>query len=148
MISRSFDSRAFNACLNHPAVLPWVTIPGIDVLDLSPVVADKRNHLLKATDGFFLATYEAPGVLEVHTQFFPWAKTKQTVADAFEAARYGLSVCNELITRVPQNNRAADWLARRVGFKHWFTNKAVWPTANGLVDLTFYRLQKCPQSFL
>lgn len=145
MITRSFDAKALNDVLNHPKVLPWVTFPGIDHLDATPVIADKRNILLKATDGFFLCTYEAPGVYEVHTQFYPWAKTKQSIADGLEAFQWGFSHgIREVVTRVPQDNRAADWFARRMGMKFWFTNKNVWPTNNGLVDLTFYRLT-CPQ---
>ena len=145
MITRSYDSRALNAVLNHPEVLPWVSIPGVDHLDLSSVVRDERNVLLKATDGFFLCTYEDPGIFEVHTQFYPWAKTKQSLQDAKEGVRYMSKRAYELITRVPANNVAADWFARASGFKHWFTNNSVWPTKQGLVDLKFYRLQLCPQ---
>lgn len=146
MITRSYDAVALNEVLNHPRVLPWVTIPGINRLDLTDVVADKRNHLLKAADGFFLATYEEPGVYEIHTQFYPWAKAAQTLRDGKEALRYAKTAGMKLlVTRIPQNNVAADWYARRQGFKHWFTNKDTWPTHQGLVDLAFYRFETCPQ---
>jgi hypothetical protein len=146
LITRSYDALGLNKVLNHPSVLPWVSIPGINHLDLTPVIEDHRNHLLKGTDGFFLATYEEPGMYEIHTQFYPWAKAKQTIIEGAEALKYAAKAgMKVLVTRVPQNNKAADWYARRQGFKHWFTNKNVWPTNEGLVDLSFYRYFLCPQ---
>lgn len=144
MIRRSFDIPAFNAVINHPSVFPWVTLPGIEFLDGTELIKDERNVLIEASNGFFLGCYESPGVYEVHTQFYPWARTKQTIADGYESMAYMFKEhCYELITRVPQNNKAADWFTRRMGFKFWFKNEKVWPTKDGLYDLSFYRLLKC-----
>src|SRR5882724_9813525 len=70
-VVRSFDAADINPILNDPSILPSVTIPGIEVIDAAPIVADPRNVLLMAEGGGILFIADEPAIYEVHTNFLP-----------------------------------------------------------------------------
>jgi hypothetical protein len=49
--------------------------------------------------------------------------------------------CMTLLTRVPAFNKAAAWFCAVVGATKEFERKAVWPTKDGKVDMSFWALR-------
>lgn len=142
-IWRSFDAAEINRIVNDPGVFPSVSLPGLDSLDLTSVVADHRNVVLMAQGGAILFGADTePGIYEVHTNFLEKYRGAHAVAASRNAYRWMFTHtdCWLLTTKVPAFNRPAAMAARVVGFMPAFTRQAVWPTPKGNVDLKFYTL--------
>lgn len=139
-VSREFAAERINAIVNHPAVRPWVGLPGRAGLDLAPVVANPANYLLMGEGGGFLLTQMEPGLYEVHSQFLPEARGENVLRCAADASRYMFTRtdCVEIVTRVPDGNLAAGVLAKRMGWSLLFKREKVWPTDSGLVGCRYY----------
>lgn len=139
-VRREYSADAINAVINHPAVRPWVGLPGQSYLDVGPVVANLGNVLLMGEGGGFLLVQLEPGIYEVHTQFVPEARgenVEKSVADAFHYM-FTRTDCMEVVTKVPEGNVAANVLAKRSGFELQFERAAAWPTDNGMVGVKYY----------
>ena len=151
-LRRSFDAGDINPILNDPAVFPSIAVPGIEVFDIAPILADPRNVLLMMEGGGIVFIWQEPGVYEVHTNFLPSHRGRHALRASSEAYRWMFvhTDCMELQTRVPAFNKAADWFCGMVGATKQFERKAVWPTADGLVDMAFWTMsyadwvRKCP----
>lgn len=144
-IRRSFEAAEINVIVNDPSVLPDVTNPGIDNLDLTDLVANPRNVLMMAEGGgiFFIADPEVgSGIYEVHTSFLPPFRGAHAINASLAAYRWMFThtECMTLQTKVPAFNRKAALAARHVGFEPAFERKSVWPTDKGDVDLKFYSM--------
>jgi len=61
-LRRSANGLEFNAILNHPDILPMVSMPGQESLDAAPLVADPKNYLIMV-DGLKMADDGAPVVV-------------------------------------------------------------------------------------
>jgi hypothetical protein len=144
LIRRSYDAAEINAVLNHPSVLPWVIVPGLTTLDMTPVVADRRNVLLMAEHGGLIFEHQLDGIFEVHAQFLPEGRGRHAVQAATEAVSwmFANTECQKVVTRVPDGNVAASALARRVGLKFEYSDPDAWPTDKGRVAVRWFSVSK------
>lgn len=143
MIRRSFDAAEINPILNDPAILPIISVPGLETIDVSPLVADTNNILLMADGGGMLFCQHEPGVYEVHTNFLPEYRGRNAIRESLAAYRWMFTRtdCMILLTRAPVPNRAANKFCRIVGATLEFQRKNAWPTSGENVDLNFYALR-------
>lgn len=141
-IRRSFDAADINPILNDPSVLSKVSVPGIDVLDASELIADTRNVLLMAEGGGVLFIADEPGIYEVHTSFLPGHRGRHAIKASLEAYRWMFTHtdCVLLQTKIPAFNKPAMRSAAIVGFVESFDRAKIWPTADGPVDMRFYTI--------
>lgn len=147
-IRRSFDANDINPILNDPSIFPFVSIPGMDHIDVAPVLADERNILLMADGGGILCCWVEPGAYEIHTNFLkpergthpergPYIRNACLAAYRWMFTR---TECTVLLTKIPAFNRAAAIFAPLLGWVKQFERKAVWPTKEGLVDQSYWAL--------
>lgn len=143
MIQREFDATRLNAVVNHPAVHPWVSLPGQGELDLTPAASDPRNVLLMTEGGGLLFVQHEPGVYEVHTQFVPEVRGRAALKATREAVHWMFTRtdCMEILTKVPQGNVAAEALTRALGGVLDFERKDAWQTPLGLRSVKYYGLR-------
>ena len=118
MIQRTFDVAFVNAVASHPEVEPWIRGPFRGDIDLTPVVADRRNIVLVGEHGFAVFAYRVTGVYEWHAAVRPeghglWA---------LEAGRAALRWLFEhtdavaVLAPVPEDNRPARQVVAALGF--------------------------------
>lgn len=131
-VSRTVNAALLNRVANDPAVRPWLSceemgVPADAPIDLSEAIRDLSNVALVTNGGGFLLHARGGGDYEVHSMFLPEARSG-TVA----AMRAGMDYmftrtdCQKLITKVPDDNKAAANLAAAGGFKPVFRREAVW----------------------
>jgi hypothetical protein len=142
-LRRSFDAADINPVLNDPSVLPSITVPGIETLDVTALLADPCNVLLATEGGGIIFAQQEPGIYEAHTMFLPAYRGRYAIRFALSACRWMFTHtdCMVLLTRIPSFNLAATQLARLMGATREFDRKAVWPTAAGPVDMAFWALR-------
>lgn len=120
MIRRTFDPSLLNQVINHPQVRPWMA-PGDGPLDVTAVVSNPANFALVTEGGGFILHNQGQGIYEVHSQFLPEHRTNTR-----EAMRAGFDYmftrtdCERVVTQVPDNNRAAQCLAKAARFRPMF----------------------------
>jgi hypothetical protein len=143
ILARTFDPGDVNPILNHPQVLPLITIPGIETIDIAPLITDPRNVFLMAKGGCIGFCIQEPGLYEVHTNFLPEHRGRNAIRASLAAYRWMFTHtdCMGLQTRVPAFNKVAAWFCTFVGATREFERKAVWPTKDGLVDMSFWSLR-------
>jgi hypothetical protein len=106
------DTDAINSILNHPTVRP--TIGGEGVLDSTTLLGDDRNRLYFDERGGAVFAWRGPGIYEGHSFFLVRG------SEAMEAGRECLSLMADarmIWGNTPEDNRAARWFNRRLGFK-------------------------------
>lgn len=118
-------------------------MPGIEVIDVAPLLEDRRNVLLMFDGGGIIFIWHEPGVYEVHTNFLPSRRGSFAALGSLAAYRWMFSHtdCVILQTRVPAFNAAAARFCALVGATLEFERKAVWPTKDGAVDMSFWTLR-------
>lgn len=119
-VRRTFDAARINGAANHPSVRPW--IEGEGDLDLGPIVAGPQNVMLETDHGGFLFTSHGEGVYEVHTMLLKAGRGRAMLDAALEAMRWMFTRtdCVEIVTKSADDNRAALFGARLVGFEYRF----------------------------
>lgn len=120
-MNRTMDAERLNALANHPDVRPWLL--GADgPLDLTRLVENPAVVCLEAEHGAFLLVPIQPTVYELHTMWLPEGRGKEFFGHAAEMFRYIFTRtdCLEVVTKVPDGNRAAAVAASRVGFRQRF----------------------------
>ena len=148
ILRRTFDAAEVNAILNHPTVFPSLAIPGVESFDMAPILADQRNVALMADGGAILFCWCEPGVYEVHTNFIkpergahgnkgPYIKNACLASYRW---MFTHTDCVNLLTRIPATSRAAAIFAPLLGWVKQFERKAIWPTKDGPVDVSFWML--------
>jgi hypothetical protein len=153
VLTRTFDPGDVNPILNHPHVLPLITVPGIETIDVTLLITDPRNVFLMAGGGCIGFCIQDPGqelsqippvfTYEVHTNFLPEHRGRHALRASLAAYRWMFTHtdCMALQTRVPAFNKAAEWFCAFVGATREFDRKAVWPTKDGPVDMSFWSLR-------
>jgi hypothetical protein len=148
LVRRSFDAADINPILNDPSVMQYVALPGMGSLDVTPLLEDYRNVLLMADGGGMLFCMLEPGMYEVHTTFLKPKRDASGkgphIRNACLAAYHWMFVhtdCTDLVTRIPASNRAARIFSPLVGWTLEFERKNVWPTPDGLIDMSFHALR-------
>lgn len=142
-IRRSFDASEINSIINDPDVFEFVTVPGLERIDATELVADPRNVLIMAEGGGILFLWQEPGIYEVHTNFLKAHRGLHALGVSLAAYRWMFTHtdCMTLLTRVPAFNKAADRFCALVGATKEFERKAVWPSKDGSVDMAFWSLR-------
>jgi hypothetical protein len=141
-IWRSFDAADINPVLNDPSVLPSISIPGITSLDIAPLLSNPVNVLLMTEGGGIIFAQQEPGIYEVHTNFLPTHRGRHAIRASLAAYRWMFcrTDCMVLQTKVPAFNKGAELFCKIVGATREFDRKGVWPTADGLCDMSFWSL--------
>ena len=125
-IRRTMDPAHLNRVANHPDVRPW--LGGDGVLDLSTLITNPDNIAVVSEHGGFIGVAQGYGRYEVHSLFTPERQGLETLS----AMRAGLDYmfaatdCLELVTKIPEGNRAAAALALRAGFEVRWTAPLKW----------------------
>jgi hypothetical protein len=151
-VKRSYDAGDINPILNDPSVFPFVSLPEMETIDVTPQVADPRNVLLVAPGAALIFIQTEPCYYEVHTNFLKPDRAAQSADGSgpyvrnvcLDAYRWMFTHtdCLEIVTRIPAHNRAATVFAPLAGWQKEFERTAVWPTReHGLVDMTFFSLR-------
>lgn len=130
MIRRTMDASLLNEVANGPEVRPL--LGGSGQIDLAPVLADPRNVALVTDLGGYVFTQHEATVYEGHT-IFPLGSGQQAGRAIEEALRwlFTRTDCQEVVTKVSKNNRAAGLMVRQVGFERLFDRDAAWPEFDG-----------------
>lgn len=139
-VCREFSAERINRVVSHPDVRPWVG--GVGTLDLTPLVTDFRNVLLMGQGGGVLFQWLEPGLYEAHTQFLPDHRGTEAVQNVKDALRWLFTRTDavEIVTKVPEPNKAALGLVRAIRGQKLFERADAWPTENGAVAVSFYGL--------
>ncbi len=126
-LRRTFDPAFLNQVVNHADVRPW--LGGAGELDVSEVVSDPRNFALVNEYGGWIVAQVDAGLYDVHSQFLPEGRTPALIEDMRAAIFFMFTQtdCVELVTRCPDNNKAALGLARAAGFRETFRREEIWP---------------------
>lgn len=146
-VVRSFDGAAFNRLINSPDVKPFIAT-GDDDLDASALILNQNNILLVGDSddgdchGAVVFHYIQNGVYEAHTQVEksrrgPWAL--EMVEDAL-LWMFTRTLAVEILTRVPEGNRAALALTKRVHGRYLFRNPRGWVQSGAIVPADVYSL--------
>lgn len=138
-VCREYAAERINAVVNDPGVRPWVGA-GSHRLDLTPVIANPANVLMMGQGGGLVFTQSEPGVYEVHTQFVPEARGAAALQAVHDALRWMFTRTDavEIVTKVPDGNKAALGLVRSIRGEHLFSRPNVWPTDSGPVGVGYY----------
>lgn len=141
MLVRTFDATALNLVANDAAVRPW--IGGEGPVDFTATLSDRSNVALALVSGGggFLGIRIAPGIYDVHSLFVPDAR-RYTLSAMREALRFMFVDLDarELVTTVPDGNRAAAALTQRAGFTCAGFRAACWPVMGGPLGVTWWRM--------
>ena len=145
-IWRSFDAADINAIFNHPTVFPNVSVPGLEKIDVTNLVSDPRNVMLMADGGGIIFCQIEPGIYEVHTAFLKpergsYGPHIRNVCQNAYRWMFTHTDCMVLQTKIPAFNRAAIVFAPLLGWRLEFERKSVWPTKDGMVDMSFFCLR-------
>lgn len=116
---RTFDPAFLNRVANHPDVRPW--LGGEGVLDLTQTIMNPANFALVSDGGGFVLIQHEPAIYEVHSQFLPEGRgqTVQAMRAGFDYM-FTRTDCYQVVTQVPDNNKAAAALAKAADFRPMF----------------------------
>jgi hypothetical protein len=122
-VARATDATWINHVLNDPIVRPWVADVGDGVLDVAPIVADRRNVILEGDHGVIAFLWLQAGVYECHTQILPSGRGSWATEFARECLRFMFTRTDayEVATRIPECHLAARALATRAGLSLEFS---------------------------
>lgn len=142
LVTRSFDAADINAIFNDPSVFPLVSVPGIEKIDVTELLKDPRNVLLMGEGGGILFCWHDIGTYEVHTAFLPQSRGRNALKVSLAAYRWMFTHtdCWTLLTKVPAINPAAEKFCQLVGATKEFERKNVWPTLEGMADMSYWSL--------
>lgn len=149
LVERSFDAAPINAIFNDPKVYPFVAKPDSGKIDIAPLIREYKNILLVGEYGGILFVCREPCVYQVHTGLKPRSRAKENddgphrlaMIRAAYAWMFTHTDCTDLLTAIPQNNRAAWFFAPLAGWTKEFERKETWPTHDGAVDQSFWSLR-------
>lgn len=120
-MNRTMDAERLNALANHPEVRPWLFGPE-GPLYLTPLVENPAVVTLEAEHGAFMLIPLSDTLYELHTMFLPEGRGVEFFGHAAEMFRYVFTrtPCLEVVTKVPDENRAAAVAATRAGMRQRF----------------------------
>lgn len=115
--SRYRDAARLNALVNHPSVRQTCGGDGASYLDMSPFVANDKNHAFVWEHGAFLFAWSAPQTYEVHAVVLPEGRGR----NAYRMARKGISYivaegAERLWARVAKGHDALRHYTAQAGF--------------------------------
>lgn len=133
---RTTDAALLNRVANDPAIRPH--LGGEGPLDLQPLLSDPRTIALVNEHGGFVFHAHDNTRYEMHTLFLPSCRGKAALWCAAWAFRHLFTTtdCAEIVTKAPASNPAADFMARRAGFRPLFRREAAWPDGSAITYFT------------
>ncbi len=137
------DDRALiESIAKHPEVLPHIADDNSPPLDVTPYLGEP-NVALIVEGGCFFGVWHGSGRVECHTCFLPEARGRTALVEGRKAIDFMFKQtnCFELVTRVPANNPAADWYARKMGFRLRFERPACWTKNGTAYPIRYYALE-------
>ena len=159
-LRRSADAAEFNAILNHPDILPMVSVPGQESLDAAPLVSDPKNYLLMIDSwtrpesmiggnehidpiGAILFAQHDPGIFEVHTHFLKYWRGQFAVDASLAAYRWMFTHTDAmtLLARAPDCWPGVGRFCESVGATFVFARPDCWPGPDGPLSCDFYALR-------
>lgn len=135
------DKALIENIVNHPDVLRFAADDAAPGFDATPYLGPPHIALI-VEGGCFLGIWHGYGRVECHTNFLPTARGKTALLEARRAIDFMFlkTNCFGLVTRVPQNNPAADWFTRAMGFRLRFERDAAWVKDGVAFPVRFYEL--------
>jgi hypothetical protein len=117
-LRRSLDADAINRICNHPEVLPSLSLH-LETIDVSGLLADKRNVAFLGEFGGALFHWCAPGVYAAHDFFLPQGRGKWALkASRFMLAEmFGNFRARMIWAQTPIDLHACRLFNRWLGFK-------------------------------
>jgi hypothetical protein len=117
LVHRTFEAEFINAVANSPDCLGGISAGSMKTVDYTPVVKNHNNVVLVGDHGGIVFHAILPGFFELHTQVLLTGRGEWARQMAEEAVRwiFTRTDATELITRVPQGNKAAGALTRSLG---------------------------------
>lgn len=146
---RDYTATRINRVINDPSVKEMVATPeqlveGAPLLDLGPVLSHLGNIALMTDEGGILAHKHEPGVYEIHTQFTETYRGVSCVKTVREMISWLFlhTDAQELLSKIPENNKPALGLVRAINGKFEFSREMVYPLpAGGLCGIDYYALR-------
>jgi hypothetical protein len=116
-IQRHFRADRLNELVNHPQVRPTCGGDGESFLDMSPFVAQEKNHAMVWEHGAFLFGWTAPQTYEVHIMVLPEGRGSDAYRMAQEGIDYIVGIGAErLWARVAKDADGLRHYTARAGF--------------------------------
>jgi len=121
------DRMLLESLVNHPEVLPHVADDRSPSFDVTPYLGEPHVALI-VEGGCFFGVWHGSGRVECHTCFLPEARGRIALTEGRKAIDFMFKQtnCFELVTRVPAINKAAEWYAKKMGFRLRFERPACW----------------------
>lgn len=141
MMALTNDTATVNAIANHPDVRPF--LGGEGPADLGPTMAHPRSLTWLMEGGAFLCVHAGYGIYDVHSLFMPEARrhTRRAMEFAVREMFQHLGAV-ELVTTIPEHNKAASALAKLGGFTFAGFRDRAWPVLGGPDTVTWWSLTK------
>jgi hypothetical protein len=127
-LERTFDGQRMQCIVEHPSVLPHISL-GDSHVDLVRHVENPDNVCLMNEFGGFLFVNLGDGEYEIHGQFLPAGRGVRVVNAMREALGFIFNRGHKVHAYVPDGNRGTDSLCRAFGFVH--DGRHVLKTAEG-----------------
>ncbi len=130
-LGRTTDATFLNSVANHPDVRPW--LGGSGPIDMSPLFGDLNNVGWECEHGGFLIHKLDQGLYEGHSMFLVEGRGGEARRGMMDVIRYMFlhTDCLEMVTKAPDNNRAAFGAGRALGFTTSFHLDHGWLQADG-----------------
>jgi len=136
MITRTFDGRELTSIANDPLVRPL--LGGEGEVDLVPFASIPRNFVFmlerSMLPGGWLLSPLYDGHYEAHTVMTVGANPRQVARGMNEVIEYMFlrTDCETILTKVPDSNAGAAWLAKYAGFELAFHRNDAWGPEVGI----------------
>jgi hypothetical protein len=131
-----------NRVMNAPTVRPRLGL-GTAPVDAQAILDLPGTIALMGAHGGFVFLYHGAGVYSVHSLFLPEGRGAAAVRAGIGALEWMWANTSAKIitTEAPDDNPAAKWLARRVGFRPIGRRVGAWTAPDGSMwDITDYEM--------
>lgn len=135
------DKSLVEQICSHPEVRRWTAHDGAPAFNADKYL-QPPNICVIVEGGCFLGVSHGAARYEAHTNFVPTGRGRNVLAGVAQAMHHMFvnTDCETILTRVPVNNPAADWVTRRAGFRYLFTRPAYWPKDGVRHDMKQYEM--------
>lgn len=140
-VATAADKDFIESIITHPEVQPYIGDDNSPSLNVAPYLGHPHVALI-VEGGCFFGFWHGYGRLECHTCFLPSSRGKTALREGRAAIDYTFLKTNAfaIVTRVPQNNPAADWYARKMGFRLLFERPNAWIKNGAPHPVRYYEL--------
>ena len=141
-LTRVSNAVYLNTVLNDPEVFSRIGMPGLDRFDVSAIVADRRNFVFVVDGGALLFTCIEPGAYEGHFDFLQGYRGRYAI-EAINTALHWMFTrtdCVRIAGKIPDQNKPARWVCKYLGAAKEFDRTAIWATADGFADVSFWSM--------